>query len=92
MSASRRISAEVPVELYDRLSQAAQRSDRSMSWVVDQALQSYLDEDEARHCATLAALADVDAGRSITDAAMDAWLAETTGATEEPSLWDGRSG
>lgn len=69
---TRPISAKLPEELYERLSAAAERGDRSMSWITAQALQNYLDEDEAIHEMTLAALADVDAGRTMDDDELDA--------------------
>jgi|APEBP8051072266_1049373.scaffolds.fasta_scaffold00099_38 Ribbon-helix-helix protein, copG family. len=76
---TRPISAKVPDDLYDRLHAAAERNDRSKSWITEQALQNYLDEDESRHRMTLAALADVDAGRTMTDEGMDAWMTEAFG-------------
>lgn len=69
---TRPISAKLPEELYERLAAAAERGDRSMSWITAQALQNYLDEDESIHTMTLAALADVDAGRTIDDDELDA--------------------
>lgn len=82
---TRAISAKVPSELYDRLLAAAERNDRSMSWITEQALQNYLDEDEARHRLTFLALADVDADRLLTDDGMDAWMAEAFGPKPTPA-------
>lgn len=78
--ATRPISAKVPDELYTRLNAAAERNDRSMSWITEQALQNYLDEDEARHQHILEGLADVDAGRTVPHAEVTAWAAERRSA------------
>lgn len=84
MSTSRPISAKLPADLYDRLHAAAVRNDRSMSWITEQALQNYLDEDEARHRLTFAALADVDADHLLPDDGMDAWMVEAFGQKPTP--------
>lgn len=42
----RTVSARVPVELFDRLREAAKRNGRPMPWIIRQALQNYLDHDE----------------------------------------------
>lgn len=46
-SALRTVSAKIPAELFDQLREAAERNERPMSWIIRQALQNYLDEDEA---------------------------------------------
>lgn len=45
--ALRTVSAKIPGELFDRLREAADRNERPMAWIIRQALQNYLDEDEA---------------------------------------------
>jgi predicted nuclease of restriction endonuclease-like (RecB) superfamily/predicted transcriptional regulator len=47
------LSAKVPAELFDRLRKAVDRNERSMSWIIRQALANYLDEDEVRCRGTL---------------------------------------
>jgi len=73
------ISAEVPDTLYRRLNAVAERTGQSPAWVTVQALQHYLDTDDARHLRTLVALADVDAGRILNDEQMDTWMLKTFG-------------
>lgn len=72
MSAVRVISAKIPAELYERLCHSAERNDRSMSWIIKQALDNFL-ADEERHRRMLEGLADVEAGRSIPHAEVQAW-------------------
>lgn len=43
----RTVSAKIPAELFCRLREAAGRHERPMSWILRQALQGYLDGDEA---------------------------------------------
>lgn len=62
-SSFRTISVEVPAELFDRLREAADRNERPMSWVIRQALQYYLDEDQALSLGTLAGPDRQDEGR-----------------------------
>ena len=85
MSASRPISAKVPDDLYERLSRAAERNDRSMSWITEQALQNYLDEDDARHQHILEGLADVTAGRTVPHAEVKAWAAQLLAKSPAPT-------
>lgn len=82
---SRPISAKVSDDLYDRLSLAAERNDRSKSWITEQALQNFLDEDEARHQQILNGLADVEAGRTVPQADVRAWAGQLlTAARAKP--------
>jgi len=74
------ISAELPAALYNSLNAVAERNGQSPEWITRQALQHYLDTDTARHQRTLAALADVDQGRVLTQAQMDAWMLNTFGS------------
>lgn len=73
---TRPISAKVPDELYDRLQAAAERNDRSKSWITEQALQNFLDEDEARHRLILEGLDDAEAGRTVPQADVRAWASQ----------------
>lgn len=81
---TRLISIALPDALQEQLSQAALRLEQSSTWIIRQALERYLEDDEMRHQMTLAGLADVDAGRTIDDAAMQEWMTNTFGP--EPVL------
>lgn len=81
-SETRVFTSHVPLELAEKVDAVASRLDRSRGWVVKQALAEWVAVEEERHRMTLQALAEVDAGRVISHAAMQAW-AESLG-TDEP--------
>lgn len=72
---TRALSADVPVELADKVDAMAGRMKRSPEWAVKQALAAWVDREEYRYQLTLEGLADVDAGRVISHEAMKAWAA-----------------
>lgn len=45
-SSIRKISARIPIDLYDRLRASADRNDLPMAWIIREALQNYLDENQ----------------------------------------------
>ena len=63
---SRVITAKLPAALVSRLDDWSARKDRSRSWIVREALSEWLNEEDRRHELTLEALADVEAGRTLT--------------------------
>jgi len=67
------ITAHVPLGLAEQVDAMAARLDRSRGWVMKQALAAWVDQEEERHQLTLQALADVDTGRVIDAAAIQAW-------------------
>ena len=67
------ITAHVPLRLAEQVDAMAARLDRSRGWVMKQALAAWVDQEEERHQLTLQALADVDSGRVIDAAAIEAW-------------------
>lgn len=76
MSASnptRSVTAHDPLELADRIDEAAIRLERSKIWIVRQALADWLDLEEERDRLTREALADVDAGRVLDHQAISDW-------------------
>ncbi|MCM0032897.1 CopG family ribbon-helix-helix protein [Sandarakinorhabdus limnophila] len=70
---TRVITAHVPLGLADKVEAMAARLERSRGWVMKQALAAWVDQEEERHRLTLLALDDVDAGRVIDAAAIQAW-------------------
>lgn len=79
---TRSVTAHVPLALAQRVDEAAMRLERSRNWIVKQALSAWLDQEEEHSRLTREALADVDAGRVIDHAALQAW-ADSLG-TDEP--------
>lgn len=67
------LTAHVPIALARKVDQLAERLERSRGWIVKQALNAWVDQEEERHRLTLEALADVDAGRVIDHQAVQAW-------------------
>ena len=72
---TRVVTAHVPVELAKKLDGLADRLDRPRGWLVKEALAAYVDRAEERHRETLAALKEVDAGRIVAHAEVQAWVA-----------------
>ena len=67
------LTAEVPAPLADEVERLAQRLERSADWVVEQALGAFVDREARHHAMILEGMADVDAGRFVTQAEMEAW-------------------
>ena len=70
---TRVVTAHIPSELAEQIDQLALRLDRPKGWIVKQALMSWVELEAKRHQLTLEGLADVDAGRLVDHAAIDAW-------------------
>ena len=73
--ANRVVTAHIPESLAKRLDGLAGRLDRPRGWIVKEAIEDYLALDEERHWQTLAALAEVDAGKTMDHADVKAWSA-----------------
>jgi len=72
---TRVVTTHLPTDLAERLDDLAARLDRPKGWVVKEAIASYLALEDKRHRLTLEALADVDAGRTLEHAEVEAWAA-----------------
>jgi predicted transcriptional regulator len=67
------LTADVPLGLAERLDRLAQQLDCPTEAIVKEALDAWVIQEEERHRLTLEGLADVDAGRLIDHAAVEAW-------------------
>ncbi len=67
------VTAHIPLPLIEKVDKLATRLERSRSWIMKQALSAWIEQEEERRRMTLAALADVDAGRVIDHQAVQAW-------------------
>ena len=76
---SRVVTANLPIELAEKLDTVARRIDRTRSWIIRQAVAEWLAEEDRRHHLTLEALADVDAGRMFTTEEVEAHFAQQRG-------------
>ena len=81
---TRVLTAHVPSALAAKVDDLAERLDRSRGWVVKQALTAWVEQEEERHRLTLAALADVDAGRGVPHDQVKAWAASLSTKTPLP--------
>ena len=80
-TATRALTADVPLPLADKVDQMAARLERSRGWIMKQALSAWIAQEEERDRLTREALADVDAGRVIGHQAVQAW-ADSLGTGE----------
>ena len=76
------LTAHVPLPLAEKVDQLAAKLERSLGWIVKQALAAWVDQEEERSRLTREALVDVDAGRVIDHQAVQAW-ADSLG-TDQP--------
>lgn len=72
-TATKVLTAHVPLPLAEKVDQIAARLERSRGWIVKQALSAWIEQEEERSRLTHEALADVDAGRVIDHQAVQAW-------------------
>jgi predicted transcriptional regulator len=72
-SETRLIAAEIPSEMADKVEQIAEQRGRTPSWVIEEALSCWIEQEDQRDLMTLEALADVDAGRVVDHADVRAW-------------------
>ncbi|HAT49030.1 MAG: ribbon-helix-helix protein, CopG family [Nitrospirae bacterium] len=67
------LTVRVPLFLADKVDHLAACLERSQSWIIQQALTAWIEQEEERDRLTRTALADVDAGRVIDHQAIRAW-------------------
>jgi len=60
------VTARLPSDLFARMDEIASRIERSKSWILRQAVAEWLAEEQRRYELTLAALNDIDEGRTFT--------------------------
>lgn len=70
---TRAITAHIPASLAERVDLCAERSERPRVWIIKQALEAWLEQNEERHLLTLEALADVDVAAVINHQAVVSW-------------------
>jgi predicted transcriptional regulator len=77
---TRVVTAHLPADLAEKLDGLCERLDRPKGWIVKEAIASYISLEEKRHRLTLEALKDVDAGRTVEHAEVEAWAKGLPGA------------
>jgi len=81
-TATKVLTAHVPLPLANKVDQMAARLERSRGWIMKQALSAWIAQEEERDRLTQEALSDVDAGRVIDHQAVQTW-ADSLG-TDQP--------
>lgn len=79
------LTAQVPSALAEKVGRLAERLGRSRGWIVEEALNAWVEQEEERDRLTREALADVDAGQVIDHQAVKAW-ADSLGTGEPAPL------
>jgi predicted transcriptional regulator len=72
-TATRLLTAHIPIPLVEKVDQIAARLERSRGWIMKQALSAWIEQEENRTRLTREALADVDVGHVIDHQAVQAW-------------------
>ncbi|NVN10581.1 CopG family ribbon-helix-helix protein [Nguyenibacter vanlangensis] len=67
------VSVQMPADLVDAMDRYGESIERPRSWVMREAVASYLAYEAEKDRATRRALADVDAGRLVSAEAVKAW-------------------
>ena len=68
------MTAHVPLALAEKVDEWAARLERPRGWIIKQALADWVADEERRYQETLAALAEVDAGRFVSHERVMTWL------------------
>lgn len=71
---TRVVTTSLPIALAEKVDAIAGQMDRTRGWVMKQALNDWIDWEEEKHRRTLEGLADVDAGRVVSQEAVDEWV------------------
>lgn len=75
MTAHRVVTAHIPHALAEEVDELSARLDRSRGWVLQEALEQYVELERRRRDLTKEALEDVRAGRVVAHAEIEAWAA-----------------
>ena len=68
------LTAHVPELLVEAVDKIALRLDRSRTWIIKQALTSWISQEEKHRQMTLEALSDVDEGHVIDNEVIKNWV------------------
>lgn len=68
------ITAHIPISLANKIDKLAEYTERPRAWIIKQALDAWIADEEERHLMTLEALAGVDAGEVVEHEAVTEWI------------------
>ncbi len=74
------VTAHIPKELSKRVDILADRLDRSKGWLIKQALENLVLDEEEKHRLTLEAMQDVREGKTVPHSVVKQWLREINAA------------
>ena len=60
------VTANLPLDLVERMDVIAERMERTKSWIVKEAVTEWLADEERRHQLTLEALREIDEGHVLS--------------------------
>jgi predicted transcriptional regulator len=69
------LTAHVPLDLAQRVDQLAARFDRSRGWIMKQALEAWVNQEEERSRLTREAMSDIKNGQFVDHETVLAWSA-----------------
>lgn len=78
------MTAHIPLPLAEKVDQIAAQLDRPRGWIIKTALTAWVELEERRYAMTLEALAEVDSGKVIDHAAVEAWAESLDGEKPLP--------
>ncbi len=78
------MTAHIPLPLAEKVDQMAAQLDRPRGWIIKTALTAWVELEERRYAMTLEALAEVDSGKVIDHAAVEAWAESLDGEKPLP--------
>lgn len=82
---TRVLTTHIPRDMATQIDQLAEKLERSKSWIVKQALTSWIEQESLRERLTREALDDVDSGNLISQESIEAWARSLNTETPKPA-------
>ena len=82
---TRVLTAHIPVDMANQIDQLAGKLERSKSWIIKQALASWIEQESLRERLTREALADVDEGNFVSHDDVQAWAMSLNSNQPKPT-------
>lgn len=78
------VTTSLPIALAEKVDEMALKMDRPRGWIMKEALKDWMAWEDEKHRRILEGLADIDAGRVVSQETMDAWVASLGTDNELP--------
>ncbi|AHF01205.1 CopG family transcripitonal regulator [Thiomicrospira aerophila AL3] len=82
---TRVLTAHIPLDMANQIDQLAGKLERSKSWIIKQALASWIEQESLRERLTREALADVDEGNFVSHDDIQAWAMSLNSNQSKPT-------